>query len=110
MHYNHYNRSLTHSLNHSLTKPFVGTSKRVAKKKSRKGIPVFARTSRINGLERWINELLTLKSLDSDETVPGIAMIIELAKELLYSGVPEQVVELYAAYYDLILKDNDPQV
>ena len=54
--------------------------------------------------------MLTLKSLDSDETVPGIAMIIELAKELLYSGVPEQVVELYAAYYDLILKDNDPQV
>ena len=71
---------------------------------------MFARTSRIHGLERWINELLTLKSLNSDETIPGIAMIIELAKELLYSGVPEQVIELYAAYYDLILKDNDPQV
>ncbi len=80
------------------------------KKKSKKSIPVFARTSRIHGLERWINELLTLKSLNSEETIPGIAMIIELAKELLYSGVPEQVIELYAAYYDLILKDKDTQV
>jgi hypothetical protein len=40
----------------------------------------------------------------------GIAMVIELAKELLYSGVPEQVIELYAAYYDLILKRDNEQV
>ena len=37
-------------------------------------------------------------------------MVIELAKELLYSGVPEQVIELYAAYYDLILKRDNIQV
>ena len=37
-------------------------------------------------------------------------MVIELAKELLYSGVPEQVIELYAAYYDLILKRDNKQV
>jgi len=48
--------------------------------------------------------------LNSDEETPGIAMIIELSKELLYSGVPEQVIELYAAYYDLILKNDDNKV
>ena len=30
-------------------------------------------------------------------------LIIELAKELLYSGIPEQVLELYAAYYDIVV-------
>jgi hypothetical protein len=30
-------------------------------------------------------------------------LIVELAKELLYSGIPEQVLELYAAYCDIIV-------
>ena len=108
----------------------IGTNKRVIKKKSKKSIPIFARTTRIHGLERWINELVMLQSQSSEDETPGtllfiansfihylltwlftgIAMVIELAKELLYSGVPEQVIELYAAYYDLILKRDNEQV
>ena len=54
----------------------IGTNKRVIKKKSKKGIPIFARTTRIHGLERWINELLMLQSQSSDDETPGTLLII----------------------------------
>ena len=34
------------------------------------------------------------------QTLPGISTVVELAKSLLYSGSPEQALELYVAYYE----------
>jgi hypothetical protein len=36
-----------------------------------------------------------------------LAVIVDLAKELLYSGIPEQVLQLYGAYCDLILINEE---
>ena len=100
-----------------------GDVKREVTKKSkelfsaRDGKP-FDRTNRIEGQKRWIHEIRALKAINdgegSSDNMTGIGVIIELAKELLYSGIPEQVLELYAAYYDLIMEPlkgkSNPQI
>ena len=81
---------------------------------------VFSRTNRIEGQEKWIRELFLYKAEEkakndqNNESIPitnltasaSPVLIIELAKELLYSGIPEQVLELYAAYYDIVVTSN----
>ena len=96
---------------------------KIVKKKARER-ELFSRTNRIDGQEKWIRELFLYKSEQlskrdeltiegtENSTVPSTAnasasaspvLIVELAKELLYSGIPEQVLELYAAYYDIVV-------
>jgi hypothetical protein len=80
--------------------------------KARRDLKAFGRTNRVDGLMRWVQELTffsankTANASDADTPVriaPSPALIVELAKELLYSGIPEQCVELYAAYCDLVV-------
>lgn len=92
---------------------------KIVKKKAREQA-LFSRTNRIDGQEKWIRELFLYKSeqklkkeevdvtanLNSSISLVSSAssvLIVELAKELLYSGIPEQVLELYAAYYDIVV-------
>eukprot|EP00600_Ochromonadales_sp_CCMP1393_P009275 CAMPEP_0174958558 /NCGR_PEP_ID=MMETSP0004_2-20121128/2690_1 /TAXON_ID=420556 /ORGANISM="Ochromonas sp., Strain CCMP1393" /LENGTH=212 /DNA_ID=CAMNT_0016206783 /DNA_START=77 /DNA_END=712 /DNA_ORIENTATION=+ len=66
----------------------------------------FSRTNRVDGQRKWVSEIRILreqKQHSKDSHVNELALIIEVSKELLYSGIPEQVLELYAAYYDNIL-------
>lgn len=70
---------------------------------------------------KWVNELrymLRAKNAaggevdvtdrrSPSECTLGLAVIVDLAKELLYSGIPEQVLQLYGAYYDLILLNEE---
>lgn len=91
----------------------------------------FSRTNRVEGQMKWVHELsymLRAKNAADRQVVDimtngrtlldstlGPAVIVDLAKELLYSGIPEQVLQLYGAYCDLILhdevvKDADPTV
>ena len=103
------------------TKPGIDkssdTSKEQSVPKKNKEQKLFSRTNRIEGQEKWIRELFLYKSeqaISNDERNSSIKetsgstsanpiLIIELAKELLYSGIPEQVLELYAAYYDIVV-------
>eukprot|EP01041_Mallomonas_annulata_P006410 gene6410-12961_t len=66
----------------------------------------FDRTNRIEGRTRWIKEIKSARAeLKSNESSGNeMTVINELAKELLYSGIPEQVLELYTAYYEHIIK------
>jgi hypothetical protein len=104
-------------------------------KKKKSKMRYFRRTNRIDGQEKWIRELYLYKrQLDTkrsdqiEDSVENISeasntsdgaqaqgkkgqllspvLIVELAKELLYSGIPEQVLELYAAYYDIIVRED----
>ena len=78
----------------------------------------FSRTNRIEGQEKWIKELFLYmceeknRNENIDQSLAAVpkynattspVLIIELAKELLYSGIPEQVLELYAAYCDIVV-------
>ena len=83
---------------------------------------LFGRTNRVDGQEKWMKELYHVwKTIKTIKTIPshGLvhdsndAVIVELAKELLYSGIPEQVLELYATYYDVLITsttDDEVQV
>ena len=104
-------------------------------KKKKSKMRYFRRTNRIDGQEKWIRELYLYKRQldskrsdqieDSDKNTSegsntldvaqaqggkgqplSPVLIVELAKELLYSGIPEQVLELYAAYYDIIVRED----
>ena len=96
---------------------------KIVKKKAREQV-LFSRTNRIDGQEKWIRELflykseqklrkeeinvdISLNSNTSSVSSASSVLIVELAKELLYSGIPEQVLELYAAYYDIVV-NQDP--
>ena len=69
--------------------------------------PSFKRTTRVDGLKVWVKELGIIQDQIRQErasqpsggskTLTGVGLVVELAKELLYSGIPEQVLELYAA-------------
>lgn len=84
------------------------TKRKANNKKEGEKKASFKRTNRVNGMKVWVRELQILQDqldtskLDTDKT-NGIGLVVELAKELLYSGIPEQVLELYAAYYDSIV-------
>lgn len=85
----------------------------VLKFKFEKKIKYLTRVSRVDSQEKWIKEIETIRDRLSNNTNNVInddnnndqdsSKIIELSKELLYSGIPEQCIELYAAYYDMIL-------
>ena len=51
----------------------------------------FNRTNRLDGQKRWVYEL---KCLEGTEDI-NLSSIVDAAKVLLYSGIPEQVLELY---------------
>lgn len=70
------------------------------------------RTNRVDGQEKWIKELRYLykNKNDTSEIQRGMGLIVELAKELYCSGIPEQVLELYAAYHDIILQPTVPTI
>lgn len=93
--------------------------KRDKKVKKIRDEKLFSRTNRIDGQEKWIKELFLYKYEQNLKVIENARMnvtavlpitspvlIIELAKELLYSGIPEQVLELYAAYYDIIVNPD----
>ena len=81
----------------------------------------FSRTNRVEGQMKWVHELRYMlrakhavggqvdvtDGLTSSEPTLGLAVIVDLAKELLYSGIPEQVLQLYEAYCDLILLNEE---
>jgi len=61
----------------------------------------FTRYRRAEGFRVWTREMEILKSEDEGSSLlPGISTVVELAKSLLYSGSPEQALELYVAYYE----------
>jgi hypothetical protein len=93
---------------------------RAKRSKRRAARFVKSRTTRVAGQERWLREIFTLqRCLDDDNgtkqtfdpaqtleascVADTIEPVLKIAKELLYSGIPEQVLELYAAYHDLIV-------
>jgi hypothetical protein len=41
---------------------------------------------------------------EESSELAGINLIIELAKELLYSGIPEQVIDLYSLYHESLMQ------
>lgn len=81
----------------------------------------FSRTNRVEGQMKWVHELRYMlrakhavggqvdvtDGLTPSEPTLGLAVIVDLAKELLYSGIPEQVLQLYGAYCDLILLNEE---
>ena len=75
--------------------------------KPKKHKKAFSRISRNDGLVQWVEEisLLRRQHLHQNQEAPltSSAMFIEMAKTLLYSGSPEQAIELYAAYYDVVV-------
>jgi hypothetical protein len=77
------------------------TAKKMKKKPSSSA--TFTRTNRVDGMRVWIKELQILQGGDQSS---ALILLIELAKELLYSGIPEQVMELHAAYYDIMGSSN----
>lgn len=60
----------------------------------------FNRTDRVEGRLRLQRELRLLAEEEEEEAAGD--SLLSLAKELLYSNVPEQVLELYAAYFDAL--------
>jgi len=72
------------------------------------------RTNRIQGQHTWIKEICLLalnktginNQIEAKSTLSSIALIVELSKELFYSKIPEQVIELYSLYYDIVLKQH----
>lgn len=85
--------------------------------------PVFSRTNRIQGQTKWIRELRQLRfyleylqlEIKQDSSVENltacsrqvadqITFIVDIGKELLYSGIPEQVIMLYSSYCELLGK------
>lgn len=93
----------------NLLKLPVGATPAPLQKQKRKP-KVFTRINRNEGLVQWINELNLLRRQMHDggeapaDTPPGasVATFVELSKVLLHSGSPEQAIELYSAYYDLV--------
>ena len=93
-----------------------GTSVNKNTKKSgrrrERNMPTFKRTTRVDGLKVWVKELgIIQEQMRKERNSPhpehlkalkGVGVVVELAKELFYSGIPEQVLELYAAYYDIL--------
>lgn len=76
--------------------------KRMAhKKKDGDSKTSFKRTNRVEGMKVWVKELQILQDHESADS--GVGLVVELAKMLLYSGIPEQVLELYAAYNDIVI-------
>lgn len=79
-------------------------------------VRVFDRTNRVDGQLIWMKEICLLsvqrsrESLQFNHSVTNIAFITEIAKELLYSGIPEQVLELYSSYYDIILRPKAAKI
>jgi hypothetical protein len=78
--------------------------KRDKKVKKIRDEKLFSRTNRIDGQEKWIKELFLFKYEQNLKLIENVSvnetavapitspiLIIELAKELLYSGIPEQV-------------------
>lgn len=69
--------------------------------------PKFTRVNRMNGLEKWTKELYLIRKkllssveLETVGSFSGIpqshyALVLEMAKELLYSGIPEQVLSVH---------------
>jgi hypothetical protein len=74
-----------------------------SKKKKPSSSTTFTRTNRVDGMRVWIKELQILQGGDQSS---ALILLVELAKELLYSGIPEQVMELHAAYYDIMRNSN----
>lgn len=108
----------------NLLKIPIGASPTAAlhnKKQKRSKPKVFTRINRSEGLVQWIDELNLLRRQMQDGgdalaaapgSPPSAATFIELSKVLLHSGSPEQAIELYSAYYDLVVcgssgSDND---
>jgi hypothetical protein len=56
----------------------------------------FKRTNRIDGQSSWIKELVFQHY--NSTGLAEINSIIEISKELLYSGIPEQVLEVHNLY------------
>ena len=79
--------------------------------------PTYQKTNRLVGQIRWMREIYLLKNyydyniINTNNTIDienkmknsNIGSIIETAKALLYSGLPDQVIEMYAAYYDIVV-------
>lgn len=87
----------------------LASEKPRGKKRSTAG---FSRTNRLEGQFRWMREIYLIRQQQQQQHghgdptggLFGIGVVVELAKELLYSGIPEQVLELYAAYYDVVVQ------
>ena len=79
--------------------------------------PTYQKTNRLVGQIRWMREIYLLKNyydyniINTNNTIDienkmknsNIGSTIETAKALLYSGLPDQVIEMYAAYYDIVV-------
>lgn len=54
----------------------------------------------------WLKELCRLSSSNHTEQEDGntINLIIEIARTLLYSNIPEQVVDLYSLYQEILTR------
>lgn len=91
------------------TMPVAENATKKTAKKTRNS-NYFSRTNRVDGQKKWIKELHQLKKNLAENSTQKQAgatfLVVEIARELLYSGIPEQVLELYAAYYDLIFKPS----
>ena len=80
--------------------------------KFEKKIKYLTRVSRVDSQEKWIKEIEIIRDSLNNNTIlnnddKDLSKIVELSKELLYSGIPEQCIELYAAYYDMILNTKN---
>ena len=68
---------------------------------------------RTNRLEfKWLNELCLLrndKATTGNEFEMRMSLILMLAKELLHSNIPEQVVDLYRLYHEIIVENNETE-
>lgn len=83
------------------------TSKKEGRKSSKRAPRLFSRTNRIDGFVKWVNELHIYRAAMNLSSQPASpVLIVELAKELLWSNMPEQCLEMYAAYCDLILGEQ----
>lgn len=86
----------------SVEQPFSGRSPaRANRAAGAKSMP-FARTNRLEGMMKWVREVKLLSSFDgsteSNDASDTSGVFMELAKELLYSGIPEQVPTMFLAY------------
>lgn len=67
----------------------------------------FDRTNRLDGRKQWTREIHRMRGIQQvqgETALNETSKIVDIAKGLLFSGIPEQVLDLYSAYYEIIFK------
>lgn len=65
--------------------------------KRAKSFDLISGTNRVDGRKKWSREVANYDR-NTNTSMQTLPLMCELAKELLYSGIPEQTIELYCSF------------